>query len=29
VPWFLGLPLTVLWVVAVTNAFNLIDGWMV
>ena len=26
VPWFLGLPLTVLWVVAVTNAFNLIDG---
>jgi len=25
-PWFLGLPLTVLWVVAVTNAFNLIDG---
>ncbi len=26
VPWFLGLPLTILWVVAVTNAFNLIDG---
>jgi UDP-GlcNAc:undecaprenyl-phosphate GlcNAc-1-phosphate transferase len=25
-PWFLDLPLTVLWVVAVTNAFNLIDG---
>ena len=25
-PWFLGLPLTVLWVVAITNAFNLIDG---
>ena len=25
-PWFVGLPLTVLWVVAVTNAFNLIDG---
>ncbi len=25
-PWFIGLPLTVLWVVAVTNAFNLIDG---
>src|SRR5258708_5325902 len=25
-PWFLGLPMTVLWVVAVTNAFNLIDG---
>jgi UDP-GlcNAc:undecaprenyl-phosphate GlcNAc-1-phosphate transferase len=25
-PWFSGLPLTVLWVVAVTNAFNLIDG---
>jgi len=24
--WFFGLPLTVLWVVAVTNAFNLIDG---
>ena len=26
VPWFLGLPLTILWVIAVTNAFNLIDG---
>ncbi len=25
-PWFAGLPLTILWVVAVTNAFNLIDG---
>jgi UDP-GlcNAc:undecaprenyl-phosphate GlcNAc-1-phosphate transferase len=25
-PWYLGLPLTVLWVMAVTNAFNLIDG---
>jgi UDP-GlcNAc:undecaprenyl-phosphate GlcNAc-1-phosphate transferase len=25
-PLFVGLPLTVLWVVAVTNAFNLIDG---
>ena len=25
-PWFLGLPLTILWVVAITNAFNLIDG---
>jgi UDP-GlcNAc:undecaprenyl-phosphate GlcNAc-1-phosphate transferase len=25
-PWFIGLPLTVLWVVAITNAFNLIDG---
>ena len=25
-PWFVGLPLTILWVVAVTNAFNLIDG---
>jgi len=25
-PWFVGLPLTVLWVLAVTNAFNLIDG---
>jgi UDP-GlcNAc:undecaprenyl-phosphate GlcNAc-1-phosphate transferase len=25
-PWFLGLPLTVVWVVAITNAFNLIDG---
>jgi UDP-GlcNAc:undecaprenyl-phosphate GlcNAc-1-phosphate transferase len=25
-PWFFGLPLTILWVLAVTNAFNLIDG---
>jgi UDP-GlcNAc:undecaprenyl-phosphate/decaprenyl-phosphate GlcNAc-1-phosphate transferase len=25
-PWFIGLPVTVLWVVAITNAFNLIDG---
>ncbi len=25
-PWFVDLPATVLWVVAVTNAFNLIDG---
>jgi UDP-GlcNAc:undecaprenyl-phosphate/decaprenyl-phosphate GlcNAc-1-phosphate transferase len=25
-PWFVGLPFTILWVVAVTNAFNLIDG---
>jgi UDP-GlcNAc:undecaprenyl-phosphate GlcNAc-1-phosphate transferase len=25
-PWFVGLALTVLWVVAITNAFNLIDG---
>jgi UDP-GlcNAc:undecaprenyl-phosphate/decaprenyl-phosphate GlcNAc-1-phosphate transferase len=25
-PWFVGLPLTMLWVVAITNAFNLIDG---
>jgi UDP-GlcNAc:undecaprenyl-phosphate/decaprenyl-phosphate GlcNAc-1-phosphate transferase len=25
-PWFLGLPLTILWVVAITNSFNLIDG---
>ena len=25
-PWFIALPLTVLWVVAITNAFNLIDG---
>jgi UDP-GlcNAc:undecaprenyl-phosphate GlcNAc-1-phosphate transferase len=24
--WFLSLPLTILWVLAVTNAFNLIDG---
>jgi UDP-GlcNAc:undecaprenyl-phosphate GlcNAc-1-phosphate transferase len=25
-PWFVGLPFTILWVLAVTNAFNLIDG---
>jgi UDP-GlcNAc:undecaprenyl-phosphate GlcNAc-1-phosphate transferase len=25
-PWFLGLPLTILWVLGITNAFNLIDG---
>jgi UDP-GlcNAc:undecaprenyl-phosphate GlcNAc-1-phosphate transferase len=25
-PWFVGLPITVLWVLAITNAFNLIDG---
>jgi UDP-GlcNAc:undecaprenyl-phosphate/decaprenyl-phosphate GlcNAc-1-phosphate transferase len=25
-PWFVGLPVTILWVLAVTNAFNLIDG---
>jgi UDP-GlcNAc:undecaprenyl-phosphate GlcNAc-1-phosphate transferase len=25
-PWFVALPLTILWVLAVTNAFNLIDG---
>ena len=25
-PWFLGLPLTIVWVLAITNAFNLIDG---
>jgi UDP-GlcNAc:undecaprenyl-phosphate/decaprenyl-phosphate GlcNAc-1-phosphate transferase len=25
-PWYVGLPLTILWVVAITNAFNLIDG---
>lgn len=25
-PWFFGLPLTLLWVLAITNAFNLIDG---
>jgi UDP-GlcNAc:undecaprenyl-phosphate/decaprenyl-phosphate GlcNAc-1-phosphate transferase len=24
--WLVGLPLTVLWVLAITNAFNLIDG---
>ncbi len=25
-PWFIGLPLTILWVIAITNAFNLLDG---
>jgi UDP-GlcNAc:undecaprenyl-phosphate GlcNAc-1-phosphate transferase len=25
-PWFLGLPFTILWVLGITNAFNLIDG---
>lgn len=25
-PWFVSLPLTVIWVLAITNAFNLIDG---
>jgi UDP-GlcNAc:undecaprenyl-phosphate GlcNAc-1-phosphate transferase len=25
-PWFVGLAFTVLWVLAITNAFNLIDG---
>jgi UDP-GlcNAc:undecaprenyl-phosphate GlcNAc-1-phosphate transferase len=25
-PWFVELPLTILWVLAITNAFNLIDG---
>jgi len=25
-PWFIGLPFTILWVLAITNAFNLIDG---
>jgi UDP-GlcNAc:undecaprenyl-phosphate GlcNAc-1-phosphate transferase len=25
-PWFISLPLTILWVIAITNAFNLIDG---
>ena len=25
-PWFVSLPLTVIWVVAITNSFNLIDG---
>ena len=24
--WFVGLPLTIFWVIAITNAFNLIDG---
>ena len=25
-PWYIGLALTVIWVLAITNAFNLIDG---
>ncbi len=25
-PWFVGFPLTLFWVMAITNAFNLIDG---
>jgi hypothetical protein len=25
-PWYIGLPVTVLWVIGITNAFNLIDG---
>jgi UDP-GlcNAc:undecaprenyl-phosphate/decaprenyl-phosphate GlcNAc-1-phosphate transferase len=25
-PWYVGLPITVLWVIGITNAFNLIDG---
>ena len=25
-PWYIGLGLTVIWVLAITNAFNLIDG---
>ncbi|MGC2172648.1 MAG: MraY family glycosyltransferase [Candidatus Sulfotelmatobacter sp.] len=25
-PWFVGLPVTIVWVLAITNAFNLIDG---
>jgi UDP-GlcNAc:undecaprenyl-phosphate GlcNAc-1-phosphate transferase len=25
-PWYVGLPMTILWVLAITNAFNLIDG---
>jgi UDP-GlcNAc:undecaprenyl-phosphate GlcNAc-1-phosphate transferase len=25
-PWFVGLPFTILWVLGITNAFNLIDG---
>ncbi len=25
-PWFVSFPLTVIWVLAITNAFNLIDG---
>ena len=24
--WYIGLPLTILWVIGITNAFNLIDG---
>src|SRR3984957_10497973 len=24
--WYIGLPITVLWVIGITNAFNLIDG---
>jgi UDP-GlcNAc:undecaprenyl-phosphate/decaprenyl-phosphate GlcNAc-1-phosphate transferase len=24
--WFIGLPLTIFWVIGITNAFNLIDG---
>ena len=24
--WYIALPLTVLWVIGITNAFNLIDG---
>jgi UDP-GlcNAc:undecaprenyl-phosphate GlcNAc-1-phosphate transferase len=26
VSWFVGLPLTLLWILGITNAFNLIDG---
>jgi UDP-GlcNAc:undecaprenyl-phosphate/decaprenyl-phosphate GlcNAc-1-phosphate transferase len=25
-PWYIGLPITVVWVIGITNAFNLIDG---
>lgn len=25
-PWFIGLAITILWVIGITNAFNLIDG---
>ena len=25
-PWYIGLPITVFWVIGITNAFNLIDG---
>jgi UDP-GlcNAc:undecaprenyl-phosphate GlcNAc-1-phosphate transferase len=25
-PWYVGLPVTIFWVMAITNAFNLIDG---